>query len=268
MSFDPTPLVPPFPPRGEADPAITRLVAILDIEKFQRQYLFGLRLKDAKTNSEIKAEDLRDFIANAVSRVEHEARLNISPVKYTDLLDYNSWDNKNFCFLQLNHWPVLQVESVKAKFPGGSSDFLQFPSEWISCQNEVGMLQIAPRVGSGTVNQLSLTSSGSLLPLAQGRSRWPQLFEVVYTSGFEADKMPPILRDLIGLYAALGVLELLDSTTFSGSYSLSIDGTSQSVGLPGPGWLQSRITATTTRAEKQLDTVKRYYNHSLLLTSF
>jgi hypothetical protein len=160
---------------------------------------------------------------------------------------------------------VLQVESMKAQFPG-SNDFLQFPKEWLAVQNESGIVQVAPRTGSGSL-AVSLTQSGSLLPIALGRQRWPQLFEVIYTAGFEADKIPPMLRDLIGLYAALGVLELLDSTTFAGSYSLSLDGASQSVGLPGPGWLQSRIATTTTRAEKLLDTVRRYYNHSLIMTS-
>jgi hypothetical protein len=267
VSFDPTTKVPQFPPRGEADPAVTRLVGILDFEKFKRQYLFGLRLKDTKTNQELTPDDLKDFIANAISRIEHEARIDISPVKYTDLLDYNPYDYRKFCFLQLNHWPVIQVQSVKAQFPG-STDYLQFPTEWIVCQNESGLLQIAPR--SGIPSQIAITNGSGLMPLivmGSGAGRWPQLFEVVYTAGFDYDKIPAIMRDLIGLYASISVLELLDTSYYQGSYSIGIDGASQSVGLPGPGWLQSRIQQNQARADKLLDVIKHAYNHSLLFSS-
>jgi hypothetical protein len=265
MSFDPTDPVNQFPPRGEADPSVERLVPIISTEKFKKQYLFGLRLKSTITNEELKPDDIKDFIINAISRVEHEARINITPVKYTDLLDYNLFDYQKFCFLQLNHWPVIQVESIKARFPQ-SDEFIQFPNDWVSIQNEVGMLQLVPKAGS--FSNFLMARDASFMPLILGgRARWPQLFEVIYTAGFNYDAMPAILRDLIGLYAAIAILELLDSAYYQGSYSIGIDGASQSVGLPGPGWLQSRINQNQQRAERLLDDVRHFYNHALTLSA-
>jgi len=266
VSFDPTPVVKPFPPRAvDQEPGFTRLEPIIDADKLKRQFLFGLRLKSTMTNEEMTSEDLKDYITRAISRVEHEARISISPVKFEDFLDYNLWDYQKWNFLQLNHWPILQVESVRAQYPH-TSQFIEFPTEWVSVQNETGMFQMVPK--SGSFSQFLITRDASLLPLILGgRSRWPQLWHVTYVAGFELDKIPALLNELIGTYAALSVLEQLDSILFFGSYGIGIDGVSQSVGLPGPGWLQARMVALNEKAAKLLDSIKRYYNHSIMISS-
>ncbi len=266
MSFDPTTIVKPFPPRadvGGLEPGFTRLESLVDPVKLRRQYLFGMKLKSTITNQELSDDDLKDFITRAISRIEHEARIAISPVKYLERFDYNIWDYTKFNWIQLNHWPVLQIESVMAKYPNTEA-FIQYPAEWISCYNETGTFQMVPT--QGAITQFLITNDASLLPLVLGgRANWPQLWQVAYTSGFEQDKTPAFINDLIGLYATIPILEMLNSITFLGSYGIGIDGVSQSVSLPGPGWLDGRINQLNERAAASLDTIKRFYNNKLIV---
>lgn len=264
-TFEPTELVNPFPSRGEVEPGFQRLETLMTPQMLKEQYLFGIPLKSQLTGEEMSDDTLKAFIVRAVSQIEHEAHLQISPVKFTDKYDYNIWDYTKFNFIQLDHWPVLQIESFKAKYPH-QSDFIQYPEEWITVYNEFGIFQLTPT--NGSISQFLITHDASLLPLVLGgRASWPQLWQVVYIAGFKNDEIPAIINELIAYYAALNVLEQMDVNFFFGSYSIGLDGASQSVGLPGPGWLKSRIDGVKEKAAKHLDSIKRFYNHNIYISS-
>lgn len=263
--FNPSDPVNPFPPRGEVDPSFTRLESLITPDRLKKEYLFGIPLKSTITEDELDEEALKNFITRAISRVEHEARIQVSPVKFTDKYDYNIWDYQKFNFIQLDHWPILQIESFKAKYPH-TQDFIQYPEEWFTIYNEFGVFQLTPT--NGSIAQFLITHDASLLPIVLGgRANWPQLWQVTYTAGFKRDQMPAIINELISIYAALNVLEQLDTVVFLGSYGIGIDGVSQSVSLPGPGWLAGRIDSLNKKAESLLDSIKRYYQHNIYLSS-
>jgi hypothetical protein len=264
-TFNPTDEVNPFPPRGEVEPGFVRLEPLMTAEILKSDYLFGIPLESTLTGETMSDETLNRFVVRAVSQIEHEAKIQISPVKFTDKFDYNIWDYTRFNWIQLDHWPVLQIESFKAKYPH-QSDFIQYPEEWISVYNEFGVFQLTPT--NGSISQFLITHDASLLPLVLGgRARWPQLWQVVYVAGFKNDEIPAIINELVGMYAAISVLEQFDINLFLGGYSLGLDGASQSVSLPGPGWLQTRISSLKERAAKHLDTIKRFYHHQLYVSS-
>ena len=157
--FKPSEVINPFPPRGEVEPGFARLEQLITPQKLRDQYLFGIPLKSTITSQEMSDDTLKDFIIRAVSRVEHEVKIPISPVKFVDKVDYNVWDYSHFNFIQLDHWPVLQIESFKAKFPHTPNDFIQYPEEWFSVYNEFGIFQLTPTSGS-----IRLAESSALLP--------------------------------------------------------------------------------------------------------
>lgn len=262
MSFDPTDKIAPFPPRAtDVEPGFERFEPLLTVDVLKDDYLFGIPLKSALTNQEIGKETLKRYIVRAISSIEHELRINISPVKYTERYDYNLWDYQKYNFLQLNHWPVLQIESFKGKFPN-ATDFLQYPNEWISLYNETGIFQLVPT--NGQITQFFLSNAGYMPLLLGARAQHPQLWEVVYTAGFDHDKIPALINDLIGIRASLDALTALGPIIFPyGSYSVSIDGTGQGVGTPGPQYLMSRVQELQERYMKQLDVAKRHYSQSL-----
>jgi hypothetical protein len=267
MSFDPTPELPPFPERSvDLDEGFKRFQPLVTPQNMRDQYLFGIPLKSNFSGApqEMTDETITAFIVRAVSMVEHELKINISPVKYQDRYDYNLWDYQKYNYIQLNHWPVLQVESVKGKYPN-AVDFIQYPSEWISLYGEFGMLQLTPT--NGQISQFFLTNDATYIPLLLGsRAQWPQLWQITYTSGFATDKIPAIINDLIGTWAACQILSVVGPVIFPfTNYGIGIDGTSQSVGLPGPMWLQQRMGEMTAQYEKLMAVAKHYYNKSLLL---
>ena len=267
MSFDPTPKLPPFPERSvDVEPGFERYEPLMTADVLKSDYLFGIPLKSSLTGDEIKDSTLGRYIVRAISTIEHSLKINITPVKYQDRYDYNLWDYQKYNFIQLNHWPIIQVESVKGKYPN-AIDFIQFPSEWITCYNEFGMFQLTPT--NGQITQFFMTGDATYIPLILGsRASWPQLWQITYVSGFENEKIPALINDLIGIKAALDALTALSPIIFPyNSYGLGIDGTSQSVGTGGPQWLALRIEEMQQRYNEMLEIAKRYYNKSILITA-
>lgn len=268
MPFDPTTPIKPFPPRADPngeEPGFKRLESLITVQELKDTYLFGLPLQSVLTRQKMKDEAIQSFITRAVSRVEHEAKINISPVKINEFHDYNLFDYQKWDFVQLNNWPILQVESFRGQYPF-TNQFIEFPTDWISCYNESGQIQLVPK--NGSFSQFLISRDASLLPLILGgRMRWPQLWEITYVAGFELDKIPGIINELVGTYAAIEVLRLLNRVLFLGSHSLGIDGVSQSVSLPSPGWLAAEIKSMEDKAKELLDKIKRFYNKNILISS-
>jgi hypothetical protein len=209
--------------------------------------------------------DIEDFILRAISRVEHECKIPITPVLFTEPKDYSVWDYKQYNFIQLNNFPILQIQSFNARYPH-TSGLVQYPTEWLAVYNESGQLRMRPT--NGSISQFLITNDASLLPLVLGgRADWPQLFEVIYTAGFEPDKIPAIVNELIGIYAALTVLEMMNVVAFIGSYSLNIDGVGQSVSLPSVNWLAARIQGLNEKAAQLTTTIRSAYNRNILVSS-
>jgi len=267
MSYDPTDRLPPFPERStDVEPGFERFESFLMVDRLKSDYLFGIPLKSALTQETIQDETLTRFIVRATSLVEHELKINITPVKYEDRYDYNLWDYQKYNYIQLNHWPVLQIESVKGKYPN-AIDFIQYPKEWISLYGEFGMFQLTPT--NGNITQFFLTNDATYIPLLLGsRAQWPQLWQVTYVAGFENDKIPACINDLIGTAAALDALNTLAPVLFPYTgYGIGLDGVSQSIATMGPQWLAARIAELKEKYAHLLDAARSYYNKRILVSA-
>lgn len=267
MSFDPTPEIPPFPERAiGVEPSFERYETLMDAERLKSDYLFGIPLKSALTNETITDETLQRFVVRATSLIEHDLKINITPVVYEERHDYRLVDYTHYSYTQLNHWPVQQVISWKAKYPN-ATDFLQYPTEWISVYGEFGMCQLTPT--NGSLTQFMITNDASYIPLLLGsRASWPQLWQITYLAGYANDRIPACINDLIGTAAALDALQVLAPVIFPYSgYGLGIDGVSQSISTGGPQWLQGRLQALAEKYQHLLDVAKSYYNKRILISA-
>jgi hypothetical protein len=75
---------------------------------------------------------------------------------------------------------------------------------------------------------------GNYLLSVLGDLSWvPALFTVRYIVGFDEGKVPRVVNELIGVVAAIDVLLKLAATNRVASYSLGLDGASQSVSTQG-----------------------------------
>lgn len=250
-----------FPPNSVSNPGYNRFETFLSVEDFKKTFLVGVNLVDSNGNLLVDDETIKRYILIGVSRVEHVLNITLTPTTYTEKRDYSVNNYYNYGFIDLYHKPIIKVNSVKVKYQT-SQTLIQYPLEWLRVYNEIGQIQVTPT--SGALGYFNLDNSGYLPQLLGVASQYPQLFEIEYIAGFEQDKIPYIINQLIGMYAAILLLISLGTSTLgvgiSGA-SITLDGLSQSTNLFNnpKGLYGARIQAYQDQINAMLDEIKRYY---------
>lgn len=266
---------PVWAPNGEDSTGqFQRYMPLPTPEKLKKRALFGIPLKSQLTGETIDEETLTYYIDAAVSELEHELDLYITPVQFEEKHDYSkanfSW---SYNYTKLQHGNVLTVDKVELNFGTNTSQpaFVQFPIEMVHVMHQEGVLQLVPTTGAG-INGFSLSAmSGAQFHAlsAGGLSQFPGAVRITYTCGFEQGKVPAAVVDLIENMAAYKILTFIGPLLFPHtSIGISIDGTSQSVGTPGPQFLAQRIKDLEQIIEKSKDAIKGYYQRRYQIDMF
>jgi hypothetical protein len=245
--------------QGEGDPALD----IVSIDDLKTSYLFGL---DMTNDRGVPFPDslYAWFIKSAVSWLEHRINIAIRPMSVVDERhDYIREDYEQYIFVKLKNIPVLEVSEFRMVLPGDTEGTTYDPS-WIYCQKESGQVQIVP--GLGNVGTVFFGGAGLWHPYARAGHRLiPDVFRVSYTAGFAPEKVPDVIKDLIGKIAAFGPLniagDLLGGAGIA-STSLSIDGLSQSINTtnsPSFAGYGARLINYTREIKEVIPTLRRYY---------
>lgn len=256
MSFE-------FPPNSDSAPQFSKSQPLLTVEDLKTRYLFGIDLTDQDGNPMPK-EIFEHQIKAAVSYVEHKLDLIIMPQKFVERYDYRAIDYIEFNFIQLKKRPLSSVELIKAKFPN-NRDLVSYPPEWYTLEKEASQVQLVPI--EGTFSGLIITQGGSYLPQIYGtRQYWPHLFEIHYTAGFDADCIPTLINEMIGLQAAISSFEILGDIALGpgvASEAVGIDGVSASKNLTASA-MYSTFSARIESYRKKLDEftkiTQKYYS--------
>lgn len=211
------------PQQGEGDPAL----GVMSVEEFKVNYLFGVDLTDEQGTP--YPESLYEFyIKAAVSYVERYLDTPLRPTQFEESHDFDPNAYDSYIALFLDHYPVISVESVKLLTQAGEVA-QDFPREWIRVQKSGGQVNIVP---SGSMGTLLLGASSALLPRFGGARFVPDVFQVSYTAGFASCKVPDDIRNVIGLIASYGPLNIAGDLVGGAGLaaaSLSMDGLSQSI---------------------------------------
>jgi len=269
---------------GDIEPGFSRSGPILDVEIFKEDYLFGIPLRAALTGQEISNESLKRFIRRGVSDFETSIRIPVSPVRITDRFDFIRSDDIQFGTRQLTRWPILQVEQLAALYPGRSETVRDkegnitregeeaiYPTDWIVPEADSGLIRVVPTSGSlvDNPNAQFLYSGGSMAFTLSGTRSWPSLWRITYTAGFDFEKIPDVVNDLIGTLTAIKFLSQMGPAIFPvGSMSVSIDGLGQSVSTPGPQWLSQRMQELIAERERLVPQIRAYYGTDLVMSVF
>jgi hypothetical protein len=177
--------------------------------------------------------------------------------------DYWIADYMSYSFIKLFRYPVQSVEKVEIQFPL-AQNVLQFDPAWYRAESVNGIVNLVPT--QGTFSSILLSQGGNFLPLLyQGLSYVPSLFRVTYTAGFKKDEIPVQLKEIVGMKAAMGPLNIAgDLIAGAGiaTKSIGLDGLSQSISTTSSATnagYGARILQYNKEIEERMKGLREYY---------
>lgn len=237
-----------FPENAVDAEEAKRYEPILTPKLLKSRYLFGIELMSKKPNPITKKydvmtdDDLADRIMGAISQIELEVGIDITPVKRDESHPFDRNLLQNFGYMRSQHKPIMSVDKLSVR-PGNNVDIYSLPNEWVSSANfNKGQINIVPLAPATTTFINAATGGGAVfLQIVNGAGWIPSFWLLSYTTGFADGKVPRALNDLIGCYAAIETLSLMATLNTTNSHSLGMDGMSQSVSTAGPNLYDARI---------------------------
>lgn len=230
-----------------------RLEPLLTPEQLTRRFLFGIPLVSASRNpiteryDVMTEEHLQDFIISAVNRVESDLGVDVYPVTRDERHPYDGALFNSYMYFRVERPPIQRLHKL-AVTPSTGHDLFVVPLGWVDrghfLKGQINIIPMATHaVGLGDYMPVSPGGAHFIQILGRGGGWLPSFFTINYTSGFvdEAGRVPRILNDLIGIYAAIEALDNLGATNRQAAFSLSLDGMSQSVNTPGVQVYAQRI---------------------------
>lgn len=272
MPISKTPQQVPFPVRAkeELQPSVDRFSPLPTVQDIKDRYLFGIPLVSSLTGETLSDSAIDFYVKAAISELEHILDIYITPVVFREKHDYDRHDfTWSYNFMKLDHSPILNVSKLELSFTNDQElpGFVNFPLEHVHVMSQEGTIQLVPAFGTSLSGFLLSAFSGTQFHAlrATGMNSFPGGIRVEYTAGFEQDKIPAAIAQLIGLMAGLSILSILGPILFPNtSISIGIDGASQSTGTFGPKHFNDRIDQMTKERDRQLDAVKGYYQKRFL----
>lgn len=209
---------------------------VMSPEELLKTYLFGVKIQSS-TGEELSTDVYKFYIKAAQEEIETYFNLKLIPQVIRETRDYNYDDYVNYGYLRMSY-PVVQAYEMIGKF--GETEQIAYPKEWLSSKksNEVpGMfyrnLYLIPNQGGyqqGNNSGVVFNGVFGANLLWRSRINIPNYWHIAYLTGFS--KMPTDLLNVIGKLASINLLHIAGDLILGAgiaSYSLSLDGLSQSV---------------------------------------
>lgn len=257
--------------QGEGEPGFTRSGPILDVDTFRLQYLFGIPLRAPLTGQEVTDDMLKMFIRKGISDFETSVRIPVSPVRKTDKINYERADDTQFGTRQLERWPVLKIEALQALYPGRHlGQEANYPTDWVVPQGDTGLIRIVPRSGTDVNANINFVTSVGYTGIQMNNFKhWPDLWSITYIAGFDFEKIPDVVNDLIGTLAAIKLLSQLGPALMPfNSRSIGLDGMSQGTSNGGPAWLAGRIADLIAERDRLVANLKSHYGTDIVMMAW
>lgn len=260
----------PVSATGSSD-GINRVEPLLTVDKLKFRFLKGISLVSPVTKEKITDNEFKDYINRAVSQVEIELGMVITPTQFTHRLPFDRNLYESWCHLEIPQKPIQRVQ--KLVIQGADLQTLYtIPPRWIETGHfQKGIINIVPL--SPAFSAVSFTSSVSGNGVAFltfiGQLGWiPAYWTIEYVAGFCEDKVPLFINELIGVQAALDTLSQLAAMNAKNTgYSIGIDAMSQSVNTPGPGIFQIRVGELMEKKKTLLHRIKKMYGNGILISN-
>ena len=237
-------------------------------EELEALYFYGIVIR-SQDGTTITTDTIRAQIRSAQQEIEKFLEIRLAP-KFIE---------HNVSYYRDDYWqkfPILKVKLPVTK-PLSLTGFLngieqiRYPQTWLNTKkdNEGSYHKLVHIIPTGAVNA---NSSGSVLLTGitayYGLTAFndiPNYFDIQYVTGFEADKLPFDIMDLIGKFAAIKLFHIAGDLILGAgisSLSLGIDGLSQSVSTTSSATnagYGARIIGYIKDIDNTLKRLKGYY---------
>lgn len=236
---------------------------VISVEELKNIFLFGVDLTDDNGN-EMPKELFEFYIRSAQQWFEVEVGgLKLCEREYPEIHDYRLTDYIQYSFIKLFKYPVQSVSEVAIQFPL-SKNLLVFDPSWYRVESVGAQVNLFPT--QGTFSSIILSQGGSYIPLIySGIEYVPHVLHVTYKAGFKKGEVPANIKEVIGMKAALGPLNIAgDLIAGAGiaNKSISIDGISQSIGTTSSATnagYGARILQYEKQLKNDMSRLRNYY---------
>lgn len=246
---------------------LRRCEPMLTPELLKSRYLKGLDVSKY-TNSELKQE-----IELAQNEFELETDLNLTKIVHKERIPFDRAAYQAFVYMKLNNGPVRSIEEVLIESSNGENIY-KLPADWIEAgfmhKRQINLIPILSIFGAAGLKDGQASNAGLIFIQAVNNYRWlPAFYSVTYTTGLtnKDGEVPIVVNDIIGMTAAIEILNSLQANIPYSSTSISQDGISQSASGPGPQTYQTRITALMERREKMLKKLRSEFHQKYYMSS-
>ncbi|VVB53221.1 Uncharacterised protein [uncultured archaeon] len=236
---------------------------IMTVEEVKKKYLYGIPLTSTLTGETMSDDAIRNMVDAATDWLENETGISIRQRYWNqERHDYVATDYMNFGAIRLNHVPILKVTEYLVIYPDTGQTTV-FPLEWVQTDMEGrnGLLQLVPGVGSA--NFFTIGMGNNMLPMIFKTCDFlPDLFKISYYSGFQNNKVPANILQIIGKKVQIDVLTQVSAMLLGVgvlNQSIAIDGMSQNVGKAAFAY-EKQIQLLERQIAKEVGTLRSYYN--------
>ena len=225
--------------KSRGNKGYSQVEPLITPKELRERYLYGVTALDGD-GKEMPDSTLQVYINNAVSMLEHDLDIFIMPRDIEEQKDYQANDYFEWGYLQLNHYPLICLESMCIAYLRSVNTttnelqdeaVLDIPPEWIRLDADTGIVRLVPN--NKFPSRLQVGAGGSFFPeLFRRHGHVPDLWVINYTAGFKDGCIPILINQAIGYIAAVQYLniagDLIVGAGIAGS-SISLDSMSQSI---------------------------------------
>lgn len=212
--------------------------AILSASEMWSNYLYGISIQGGE-GSRFSDDSMRIYLAAAQKEIENY--FNLKFVKQLIDLETTSYYRDDYW----QQFPILQTkypvrEPLAMTGMLNKAEQIIYPQGWLMCERDkdgIGKrrISVVPTGASSTKSNADVILTGITTQIGfQKFDNIPDYWSLQYITGFDVDKMPMDLINLVGMVASFGPLNIAGDLIFSmpgiSSMSLGIDGLSQSLG--------------------------------------
>jgi hypothetical protein len=237
---------------------------LISVDELKAIYLFGVDL--TKDDGEAFPKRMFEHYIQAGSDwLAKELDITLVAKDYVnEVQDHYASDWGRWGYSQLWNYPVSRIDSIRFQYPS-MDKAVTINSKWITLPDggAHGIVQIVP--GQGNIADVLLIP-GALMPLWSGSTgRIPGIWHFDYRAGFEPNAVPPDIKHVIGMWAAIGALNIAgDLIAGAGiaTKSVSIPGLSQNIGTTSSATSSgygARVLEYQKEIKAMLPNLRRFY---------